>query len=200
MKFCKLLVAFGMLLSGGLAQAQLTVAGSSFASWSGYDGQPVAQTGVLSSGIRGTLTALGAGTASFTYLGNESGNVNQFNFSVGSQVLTEGSAVGATIFGLIGPGSVGFSFRDVTTSSTFSNGSAAIVYVANGATTNYGTFNYIIGFNDNGSTDGDYDDFVVGVRFAAPIPEPETYAMLLAGLGLLGFAARRRKLKAAAAA
>ena len=31
------------------------------------------------------------------------------------------------------------------------------------------------------------------------IPEPETYAMLLAGLGLLGFAARRRKQKEAAA-
>ena len=29
------------------------------------------------------------------------------------------------------------------------------------------------------------------------IPEPETYAMMLAGLGLLGFVARRRKLKAA---
>ena len=28
---------------------------------------------------------------------------------------------------------------------------------------------------------------------AALIPEPETYAMLLAGLGLLGFIARRRK-------
>jgi hypothetical protein len=27
----------------------------------------------------------------------------------------------------------------------------------------------------------------------SPIPEPETYAMLLAGLGLVGFAARRRK-------
>lgn len=40
--------------------------------------------------------------------------------------------------------------------------------------------------------------------FAPPpvtsIPEPETYALLLAGLGLLGFAARRRKLKEAAAA
>lgn len=34
---------------------------------------------------------------------------------------------------------------------------------------------------------------------AAPIPEPETYAMLLAGLSLLGFAARRRKMKLATA-
>lgn len=33
----------------------------------------------------------------------------------------------------------------------------------------------------------------------APVPEPETYAMMLAGLGLLGFAARRRKHKQAAA-
>jgi len=30
---------------------------------------------------------------------------------------------------------------------------------------------------------------------AAPVPEPETYAMLLAGLGLVGFAARRREMR-----
>lgn len=36
--------------------------------------------------------------------------------------------------------------------------------------------------------------FLSEVEFnAAPIPEPETYAMLLVGLGLLGFTARRRK-------
>lgn len=34
----------------------------------------------------------------------------------------------------------------------------------------------------------------------SPIPEPETYALLLAGLGLLGFHARRRKQKEVAAA
>jgi hypothetical protein len=31
------------------------------------------------------------------------------------------------------------------------------------------------------------------VNVAAAVPEPETYAMLLAGLGLLGFAARRKR-------
>ena len=49
--------------------------------------------------------------------------------------------------------------------------------------------------------DGDQDDFNHGGQFyawavlpgdvAAAVPEPETYAMLLAGLGLLGMAARR---------
>lgn len=31
------------------------------------------------------------------------------------------------------------------------------------------------------------------VQMAAPVPEPETYGMMLAGLGVLGFLARRRK-------
>jgi hypothetical protein len=34
--------------------------------------------------------------------------------------------------------------------------------------------------------------------YITPIPEPETYAMLLAGLGLLGFVARRRRQRGAA--
>jgi opacity protein-like surface antigen len=42
--------------------------------------------------------------------------------------------------------------------------------------------------NANGSHGGTYG-FAMQL---APIPEPETYAMLLAGLGLVGFAARRR--------
>jgi hypothetical protein len=30
------------------------------------------------------------------------------------------------------------------------------------------------------------------IQIAVAVPEPETYAMLLAGLGLVGFAARRK--------
>lgn len=42
--------------------------------------------------------------------------------------------------------------------------------------------------------------FADGMTIANPVPEPETYAMLLAGLGMLGFAARRRKLRETASA
>ncbi len=32
-----------------------------------------------------------------------------------------------------------------------------------------------------------------GYEYVMAVPEPETYAMLLAGLGLIGFSARRRR-------
>lgn len=38
-----------------------------------------------------------------------------------------------------------------------------------------------------------FDMVTVSGTSVAPVPEPETYAMLLAGLGLMGFAARRRQ-------
>jgi hypothetical protein len=38
----------------------------------------------------------------------------------------------------------------------------------------------------------------IGWEYVMAVPEPETYAMLLAGLGLMGFVARRRRLKATA--
>lgn len=38
----------------------------------------------------------------------------------------------------------------------------------------------------------------LGTMVSAPVPEPETYAMMLAGLGLMGYVARRRKQKLSA--
>lgn len=41
------------------------------------------------------------------------------------------------------------------------------------------------------------DQFYISSMTVAPVPEPETYAMMLAGLGLVGVAVRRRKQKLA---
>jgi hypothetical protein len=64
-----------------------------------------------------------------------------------------------------------------------------------GQTNKFGTFDYLLGFNDNYGGVADHDDFVVGASLAnvAPVPEPRIYAMMLAGLGLIGFSVRRRK-------
>ena len=46
-------------------------------------------------------------------------------------------------------------------------------------------------------SEGTYS-LTLSIDQTAPVPEPETYAMMLAGLGLLGIIGRRRKLKSAA--
>ena len=51
-----------------------------------------------------------------------------------------------------------------------------------------------VGFEDlYGGGDKDYNDHMFSFTNVSAVPEPETYAMLLVGLGLVGFTLRRRK-------
>lgn len=62
------------------------------------------------------------------------------------------------------------------------------------------TVTYIITGSGTGAAGWSFDDFEFSAAATQPVPEPETYAMMLAGLGLLGVAARRRKHKETIAA
>ena len=188
----------GLLLTAVMGAAQagtLQSTNTSAVSFNWYNGQPASVTGAKSTGFFGSLFTTSAGTFYATYLGNESAYTNGFKFGMGSSLL-ESSALGQTISMSVGTGTVGFSFYD-SKGATFTNGSASSstlgFAIMNGSSLSYGPFDYILGFNDSFRGDADYDDFVVGVRFVSAVPEPETYAMLLAGLGLMGFTARRRK-------
>lgn len=74
-------------------------------------------------------------------------------------------------------------------------------YALTGGDYSFGSMGIFESPTGNGYTVYTYASFTPDhVTIGAPIPEPETYALLLAGLGLLGFAARRRKIKEVAAA
>ncbi|MDO8990255.1 MAG: PEP-CTERM sorting domain-containing protein [Sideroxyarcus sp.] len=207
-------IALSLLLASlcGVAQAGSLVATISVPAitFSGYDGQPLGVTGAQNHGNWGWLSTTSAGTFYATYLGQESGYVNSFSFGSGNGTLLESNALGTTISQSVGnDGIVNFSFSDNQSAShVFSNRDQGnpfgFVIMAGQSSTysQFGRFDYLLGFNDSwvqgfsGNTvgDADYDDFVVGVNFvSAPVPEPETYAMMFAGLGLLGLSVRRRK-------
>lgn len=63
-----------------------------------------------------------------------------------------------------------------------------------------GTYNFTLQWslvNDNGPFQGFTSDWVLTGTAVAVVPEPETYALMLAGLGLVGGAVRRRRNSAA---
>lgn len=85
--------------------------------------------------------------------------------------------------------SVSAVFTDAATLAAFT-GTGSVAATVSG----FGTTKITASGNVHTAATSSYGAYgTVTYTFAAPVPEPETYAMLLAGLGLVGFAARRRK-------
>jgi PEP-CTERM motif len=194
-----LFVTFLSVVLGTTQAGTLEISNSNPVNFNNFDGQPLSITGAENSGLWGSLFTTSAGVFSVTYLGNESGYVNNFSLDSAGGTLLESDSLGRKISKFVDSGTVGFSFSDNASSGhTFRNGGGQHnsfgFAILKGQTNRYGSFDYILGFNDSYSGDADYDDFVVGVNFnSVPVPEPETYAMLFAGIGLIGLSARRRK-------
>ena len=186
------------------AEAQVTfVAGTERPVFSNYNPNDVAATlGPVVGGRDGAMINTTAGLLTATFLGFEALDTDTFTFNLGSGTLSNKGALNASISGLVTAGPLDFTFADLFQGTAIGNGqnlgdftSYAVLGSFTGAVftpfTLGGTYDLIIGFNDGLRVDADYDDMVIGLKVAA-IPEPEAYALMLAGLAAVGFVSRRR--------
>jgi hypothetical protein len=200
----KLLSALALAALASSAGAQVTFSG-------GLVHQPLvnynpngAAAGLApNGGQENALINTTAGILTATFLGFEAIDTDTFTFTLAGATLNNKGAPNSFISGTVGAGALNFSFADLFAGTNVGNGggsgdftSYAVLGTFAGAVftpaTLGGAYDLIIGFNDGLRVDADYDDMVVGLKVVA-IPEPETYALLLAGLGAVGFIARRRQ-------
>ncbi len=205
----QILTALALATVAASAGAQVTFAGGTDQVITGIY-NPTGTTSVQTGGKRNaTLSSTTAGILTGTFLGYEALDDDTWTFSLASGTIFNKTATPdvTAISGAVSAGLLNFTFADLFTGTTVNNGGGGIG--VNGMFTSYmvfgtgvgagfvpytkgGLYDVVIGFNDGLQVDGDYDDLIVGLKVVA-IPEPETYALLLAGLGAVGFIARRRQ-------
>lgn len=152
-----------------------------------------------------SLSISGPGVITFHRVASESGftnrftggsvtaletNGNQFAAPVllGSDTFAQGSLQGQLFFTTNGNGHV---------SHIGSEGFG--IFLPKNATGEYRSKTLYFGFDDLVKNDDDnHDDFIVKATIVGGVPEPSTWAMLIAGFGLVGFAARRSRAAATA--
>jgi hypothetical protein len=200
--------------TAGLAQTQLTFASESLGLMA-----PITALGANLTGL--TLTpgvySVAAGTTNLagtlTLDGLSNGNAAWVFLMPSTLITSSGSIVD-----LINTGANAGVFWDVGSSATIGSTTSfegnilasASITLGSGATMGCGgafASTGAVTMNNNavstgcegGLTVAALGDVATALPFASltPVPEPETYAMMLSGLGLLGFVGRRKKQKAA---
>lgn len=122
--------------------------------------------------------------SAFDFSGLGATPVNVFQTGAGFGIFTNGTSrsdyADRTIAGVIG-----FNFLPSATSNKVLPGTTSFIQIirTNGVGYKLGNFGIIDGIADNAK----------GFAPITAVPEPETYAMLIAGLALLGFISKRRK-------
>lgn len=196
------IIAAALLIAGGTANAGLsfvstdTVTRTEAFNIGGFATLPVGSS--LSIGHL-DYTGPGSQTVTYTFLGQESGFNNKFYDILGGTTLLESNPIGTSVSSLVSVlGPLNFKFEGNTGKFAFNGGTwdtgTSIGLVGTNMLVGSTIYQYVLGYNDSAGSRhlGDWDDFVIGV---SAVPEPETYAMMLIGLGLIGFSIRKQKVR-----
>lgn len=160
-------VALTMCL--GLAAVSANAAVQTMSGWEGS-----AATGYSATFQHNNVNMTFTDSYNFSLPVGSSGNGAANTISLGSQgqVIFDAFTLYETSAGLLGSGATG----GTSSSLSFSNGAVPGAYT----------------LNVNGHKTSDSAGSYAGNVVVSPVPEPKTYAMMLLGLGLMGFSARRR--------
>ena len=200
----KMLLALGFTVIATSAQA-ITVSNLNLNTYGtnmlfeGIDNVVNANTGRF-----GQLSATQNTTLRFTFLGKTAADTNYLMLN---GLIVAGSGTDTVItnnsfLSNINAGVVNFGFTGTggLTALNTTNPQESIAFIENVNSIGDSTgnpFAFIVGFNDGGSTDKDFNDYVIGVNEVSPVPVPAALPLMASALGAFGIARRRNKAKAA---
>ena len=186
-------------LAGSAAYAQ-TTGGSTTTSSSTMVGN-TPQTITLNSGAGFFGDSFAANNMGSTFMDKFNFNVSSTSGGTGTGTGTGMNSLDAIISSISGSADTGLAITGLglynstgtlVTSGNMLQKGAVDVWTISGSNLSAGNYYLQVTGNLVGNTSAAFGG-AVSMAMAAPVPEPETIGMMLAGLGVLGFLARRRK-------